>query len=435
MPGRRDAMSAPAMDRTLISGFEHRDDGSNLRNQAVALLAGQELPSTRDEEYKYTPLNRLNEVAWVPGPATQPELTEWINHLLPDVEQYRVVFVNGKYDANLSNYSDLDIAFLRDGHPIELGQLATASESSYEVAAHLGRLTKPAMPLTAAVNTSAFYDGAVIRVDRKLDKPVHVAHIATGKHATSAPRTLIVAEPGADATVIETYLSDGETLSLPVTEVFVHSNATLEHIRIGNEDLLARHIGLVEVRQERNSTYRSYNIVFGASLTRNDINIFVAGENAHTRFDGVIALDGDQHADNHTRLDHAVPHCESFEIYKHLLGGKSRGVFNGKIFVHQDAQKTDAKQTNMTLLLSPHAQIDTKPQLEIFADDVKCTHGATIGQLRKDALFYLRSRGIDEATAQGLLVYAFAAEVLELIQNESLRSALEQMLVAKLGTS
>lgn len=428
-------MSAPAMDRILISGFEHRDDGSILRNQATLLLADQELPTTREEEYKYTPLNRLNEIAWVPGVATQLELSDWINHLLPDVEQDRVVFVNGTFAANLSNYSEVDVSFLRDGHPVELGQLALASESSFEVAAHLGRLSKPAMPLTAAVNTTAFSDGAVIRVNRKLDKPVHVVHITAGNHATSAPRTLVIAEPGANATLIETYLSDGETLTLPVTEVFVHSNATLEHIRLGNENLLARHIGLVEVRQERDSTYRSYNIVFGASLTRNDINIFVAGENAHTRFDGVIALDGDQHADNHTRLDHAVPHCESFEIYKHLLGGKSRGVFNGKIFVHQDAQKTDAKQTNMTLLLSPHAQVDTKPQLEIFADDVKCTHGATIGQLRKDALFYLRSRGIDEGTAQGLLVYAFAAEVLELIQDESLRKALEQMLLAKLGTS
>lgn len=428
-------MSAPAMDRTLLSGFEPVIDGLPIRQQAAALLAGKELPTYRDEEYKYTPLNQIGETVWVPGQAVQVDISNWATQLLPTVDQHRIVFVNGLFSAELSDFGDLDFAQLSNDKPAELGSLAKAESAVYRVAAHLGQLGKPAMPLTAALNTVSFQDGAVLRLRSHIEKPIHIVYIATGTHSTSAPRTLIVAESGTEATVIETYLSDGQTLALPVTEIVVKPNAKLEHVRLANESLAAKHISLTEVLQERDSTYQSYNIVFGGALVRNDINLFIAGSNAHTRFDGVVAIDVDQHVDNHTRLDHAEPHCESFEIYKHLLGGKSRAVFNGKIFVHQDAQKTDAKQTNMTLLLSPTAQVDTKPQLEIFADDVKCTHGATIGQLRKDALFYMKSRGIDEATARGLLVYAFAAEVMELIDNDSLREALEQMLVAKLGSN
>ncbi|MBL8061344.1 MAG: Fe-S cluster assembly protein SufD [Chthonomonas sp.] len=427
-------MSAPAMDRMLISGFEPVADGLVIRDKAAALLAGASLPTYRDEEYKYTPLTALAETNWVSAPKSTLDATGWLDEFLPSVEQHRIVFVNGHYDEGLSSHSGIEFLQLCSDQPKELGSLACAEPTEFRVAAHLGRLEKPAMPLTAAINTVSFADGACVRISSKVEKPIHIIYASTGTSVAVAPRTLIIAEPGAEATIIETYLSDGETLVLPVTEVIVHSNAKLEHIRLCNESLQARHLSLTEVRQERDSTYQSYNVVFGGALVRNDINLFIAGSNAHTRFDGVVAIDGDQHVDNHTRLDHAEPHCESFEIYKHLLGGKSRAVFNGKIFVHQDAQKTDAKQTNMTLLLSPTAQVDTKPQLEIFADDVKCTHGATIGQLRKDALFYLRSRGIDEATARGLLVYAFAAEVMELIENEQLCKALESMLLAKLSS-
>lgn len=428
-------MSAPVVDRALLLGLQPADDGWDGRAQALAQLAMQSLPTVRDEEYKYTPLNRLGDVPWSASSALAIDRAIIQNQFLSEVDQHSIVFVNGRFARGLSNVDGLKFSTLDESKPKELGTLALSRQVDFPVSAHLGRLNKPAMPLTAALNTACFQDGIYLEVLSKLEKPVHVVHINVGEQNVSTPRNLIVVGTGAELNLIETYLSDSETLSLPVTEVIVHSGAVMEHVRLGNEGISAKHISLTEVYQHDQSTYRSTNICFGGALTRNDINIFVAGENAHTRFDGVVALDGEQHADNHTRLDHAQPNCESFEVYKHLLSGKSRAVFNGKIFVHQDAQKTDAKQTNMTLLLSQDAQIDTKPQLEIFADDVKCTHGATIGQIRQEALFYLKSRGIDDATAKGLLVYAFAAEVLELVQNRALRAALEQMLIAKLGSN
>lgn len=440
-------MSTPTMERMLLSGFVPTESGvPELRTQAQSLLTSAVLPTHRDEEYKYTPLAFLGETEWVTGASATLDLAEVVAAALPSVEQVRIVFVNGRFAADLSSDFDqvgfefcpLSDAIAQGWTEGKLGALARSDIQTFKVAAHLGQLEKPAMPLTAALNTACFVDGAFLKFskDQQVDLPVHLVYITTGAKATACPRTVVVAESGCEATLIESYVSVGseETLTVPVTEIFVSPNATLEHVRLGNENLSAKNLGLVEVRQEADSNYRSYNIVFGSALTRNDINIFIDGSNAHTRFDGVVAIDGTQHVDNHTRLDHVKPHCESFEIYKHLLSDHSRAVFNGKIFVHQDAQKTDAKQTNMTLLMSPDAQVDTKPQLEIFADDVKCTHGATIGQLRKDALFYLKSRGIDDAKARGLLVYAFAAEVLELIENESLRTALEAMLFEKLGT-
>ena len=443
-------MSAPAMEKPLLSGLspdlERFASLRALRAQALAIATEKGLPSHREEEFKYTPLTSLAETHWVPAGTAQVDLAALIAHPLFGFDQTRLVFVNGVFSPELSeNVEANGFTFLPLEQAIEqgltegkLGTLATVEEATFEVAAHLGSLRKPVLETLPALNTACFTTGAYLRLDKnqKVEAPIHLVYVSTGANSTTTPRTLVVAESGSEANLIETYLSSGEdtTLTVPVTEIFVAANATLEHIRIGDENLNAVNVGQVEVRQEGDSTYRSYNVVFGARLTRNDINIFIDGSNAHTRFDGVVAISGEQHADNHTRLDHAKPHCESFEIYKHLLADKARAVFNGKIFVHQDAQKTDAKQTNMTLLLSPNAQVDTKPQLEIFADDVKCTHGATVGQLRKDAMFYLKSRGISEKQAQALLVYAFAAEVMELIEHEGARQALEAMLFEKLGT-
>ncbi len=437
-------MASPTMDRLLLPGFTPQS-GADSRAKALAMVEMATLPNHKAEEYKYTPLTSLGEVAWVEGIGTGLSIENADALSLPGVAQTRFVFVNGFFDPELSDSVPAGVEFL----PIEValqqgltegkfGTLANLDAETFKVAAHLGQLSKPPVPFTAALNAACFQSGAFLKITKnaQVEKPIHLVFVSAGALATSCPRTLIVAESGSQATVIESYVSAAEdaTLTVPVTEIFVYPNATLEHIRLENENLVAKNIGLVEVRQEADSNYRSYNIVFGSALTRNDINIFIDGSNSHTRFDGIVAIGGEQHVDNHTRLDHVKPHCESFEIYKHLLSDKSRAVFNGKIFVHQDAQKTDAKQTNMTLLLSREAQVDTKPQLEIFADDVKCTHGATIGQLRKDAMFYMNSRGINPVKAQALLVYAFAAEVLELIENDELRAALESLLFAKLGT-
>lgn len=408
-----------------------------LREAALERANTLGFPTTNDEEYKYTSLRSVSETKWNQGGGI--DQFDFASHPLFGFDQYRVVFVNGQYSAELSDHAGLSVELLSQSTKGQalVGTLARIDEAKFTVAAHLGRLSKPGADVFASSNTASFSEGLFLGLasNEKLDKPVHVVFISSGANSASFPRLVINAESGSEAELIETYLSadDDSHLTIPVTEIFVAPNAVIEHVRVCAESLKTTTLGLVEVKQESDSTYRSYNVVFGSAIARNVINIFIDGSNAHTRFDGVVALSGDQHVDNRTRLDHVKPHCESFEVYKHLLSDHSRAVFNGKIFVHQDAQKTDAKQTNKTLLLSPNAEIDTKPQLEIFADDVKCTHGATIGHLREDALFYLKSRGIGDAEARAILVYAFAAEVLELIECEGAKQALESMLFSKLN--
>lgn len=438
-------MSLELMDRpATLPAFATFDESAlatilAIRRRAWERASELGIPTTREEEWKYTDLRNLYSL--IPSIGDSIDLDAISQAFLPGVDQVRITFVDGKFSAELSDLKILPglqiDAFenVPDELPSRIGTVATLDAATYLVDAHLGRLEKPAIGSIAALNTATFTSGALIRIAKNapLSVPIHILNIAT--NATySAPRIFVEVATGAEATLIESYVgalpSDG--LTNAVIELTIDKNAKLEHIRIQEESSTRTHIGTTECRQAADSTYLHFNIGFGASLARNDINVFLAGSNLHCRLDGVVALEGNQHHDNHTRLDHAEPHCDSFEVYKHVLGGESTAVFNGKIFVHQDAQKTDAKQTNQTLLLSPDATINTKPQLEIFADDVKCTHGATIGQIRQDALFYARSRGIPKQEAQAILVYAFAAEVIEKIQNPMLRYLLEQKLFEKL---
>lgn len=438
-------MSTTELERTGLASLisENGVAPAEYKSAARAIFDRDGLPHHTNEEYKYTSLKFLAETSWAPaaGSITASDLS---GIALASLDHYLLVFVNGVFEAGLSSTFGAGVEF----HPLEvaisagkaeaLGSLATTDPDAFVVAAHLGNLRKPEMMSTAALNSANFTSGTFVKVskDVQVDKPIQILNIATGTNVLTTPRNLIHIESGAKVTILESYATVGDTtaLCIPVTEIIVDANANVEHVRLSNENLQSFHVALTEVKQAKDSTYRSYNVVLGNKLTRNDINIFLGGQNTHTRFDGVVALSGDQHADNHTRLDHAFPHCESFEVYKHLLADNSRAVFNGKIFVHQDAQKTDAKQTNNTILLSPTAQVDTKPQLEIFADDVKCTHGCTVGHLREDSLFYMRTRGIPESTARGLLVYAFASEVLSQIDEEEIKGALEGLLFDKLKT-
>jgi Fe-S cluster assembly protein SufD len=247
----------------------------------------------------------------------------------------------------------------------------------------------------------------------------------------SHPRVWIELAPGARAAVIESHAGDGVSFVNSVSEIHLQEHAALEHVRIQTRSETVFDFGWTEVWQEAGSDLRSTNAAFGGKLARNDLNVFLNGENCHCLMNGAYFAAGEQVIDNHTRLDHAKPNCNSFELYKGILAGRSTGVFNGKIFVHQDAQKTDAKQTNQALLLSKQATVNTKPQLEIFADDVKCTHGATVGQLREDAMFYLRARGIPEKQAKAILVQAFVGEVFENVQCEPVRESLQNLLLTK----
>jgi Fe-S cluster assembly protein SufD len=260
-------------------------------------------------------------------------------------------------------------------------------------------------------------------------------HVTSGDGSCVAPRVLIVASEGSSARFVETYVTDGAgtNLVLPVTEVVTEKGANVEHVRVQDESESTFSFALWAISQHDDSEYRSYNVAFGGAIARTDQEFWLGGRHIVTRLDGVVVARGKQHLDNHTRLDHALPDCNSFEVYKQIVDDEATVVFNGKIFVHQDAQKTDAVQNNAALLLSPRATIDSKPQLEIFADDVKCTHGATVGRLEDTPLFYLRSRGIPKASAEGILVYAFAAEVLELITLKPVVDRLEARLFEKLG--
>jgi Fe-S cluster assembly protein SufD len=291
-----------------------------------------------------------------------------------------------------------------------------------------------------AWNTAFLDDGAFVNIPRGavLTDPIHLVFLseAPGAATVSHPRTLILAGPDSQATVVETYIGDANVyFTNAVTEIVLAEGAVLEHYKVQKEGLSGFHVQTLQVRQERASNFTSHNLALGAALARTDLNVLFAGEGGECTLNGLFAGAGSQHLDNHTLIDHATPHCMSRELYKGILGGKSRGVFHGKIIVRPDAQKTDAMQTNKNLLLSKEALVNSTPALEIRADDVKCRHGSTIGQLDQGALFYLRSRGIGEEDARALLTYAFAADVASRIKVPSIREGVEAFLGLRLKPS
>lgn len=397
---------------------------AELRRRGLAIHERLGIPTVREEEWKYTSLRAVAEQRWDRAPMAEVGSIATTDLPYASLDQVRLVVANGRFAPEISSELPVGVTLTRLGeHEGELaGTLAPLEEFTF-----------------GAMNTAAFEDGLELRIGRNVivDRPIHLVFFSdarAGSNFVTFPRLAVIAEESSQALILESYvtLGEGATWTIPVVEMTVAPNASLEHVKLQAERLDAVHIALTQIKQAPDSSYNGYSVTYGGGLTRNDLNVYLDGSNVHSRMDGVVVLRGDQHADNHTRLDHALPHCDSFEVYKHVLDDRSRAVFNGKIFVHQDAQKTDAKQTNQTLLLSREAQVDTKPQLEIFADDVKCTHGATIGRVREDAMFYLRARGIPKLEARSLLVYAFAAEVLEKISHEGVVAELEARLYDKL---
>lgn len=411
---------------------------AELRNAALARYEAVGIPSARDEEFKYTSLRALRDGAFGPAYGANIDRQD-----LPQAARFPAAtlgFANGEHAPDLSAE-----VVLPDG--VVLSTLAEAWESHREIVErHLSKIATLDDKLGSTndtrfvdLNTAHLGEGAFVYVPKGVvvEHPLHLLFASRADHGNFAahPRSLIVIEENAQAKLVETYVGlGGAYVSNSVTEVAIGSGAVVEHTRTQIESEQAVHIANWFVHQAGSSTYTSNNACFGGATARTDLNVWIDGEHTETWLNGAVVGLGEQVLDNHTRIDHAKPNCNSFEVYKNILGDKAIGVFNGKIFVYEDAQKTDAKQTNQGILLSPTATFDTKPQLEIFADDVKCTHGATVGQLREDALFYLRSRGVPFAQARALLVYAFAAEVLEKITVEPVRDALEKLLYDKLGT-
>ena len=403
------------------------------RRDAMATFARLGFPTVRDEEWKYTDVTPV--VNLVATPIFRFEANGSASNLataLPfqGLDGTRLVFVNGHFAPALSRLVELP-----EGVEVRALSEAIAADSE-RVQQAFGR-SVDGEETFVALNTAFAQDGAFVFVPAQVElpSPVHLVFVSTGESATvSHPRNLVLLGANAKLTLIESYCSptEGVYFTNAVTEIESGAGAQLEHLKVQLESMRAFHIGTVQLGAARGANLRSTTLNLGGRIVRNNATALMQGEGAEITLDGLVVAGGEQHVDNHTTMDHAVPHCASHEHYAHVLDGKSVGVFNGKIFVRLDAQKTDAKQSNRTILLSRDATINAKPQLEILADDVRCTHGATIGQLDEAAQFYLQSRGVPAREARAILIRAFAGEALEQISSETVRDEMEARLSAAL---
>jgi Fe-S cluster assembly protein SufD len=399
-----------------------------LRGRALDRFTALGIPTGRQEEWRFTNVAALADTVFRLVDAAPTNAAHLASRVGIAEAGARIVILNGHYAPELST------ANLPAG--VVAGSLARHVAANAPEAAHLGQLPWEHMPFVS-LNTAFLDDGAfiVIPANAVVDAPIHVIVINGGPGRTMAhPRTLIVAGANSQARIAQTFVgAAGEChFTNAVTEVALGENATVDLYTDQRETETAYHTAAILARLDRHATFRSRTVTLGARLLRNDIIAVLAGEGAHCALDGSYLVDGERLVDNHTTIDHATPHCTSHELYKGILDGRARAVFNGRIIVREDAQKTDAKQTNRALLLSDEATVNSNPQLEIFADDVKCTHGAAIGQLDEEALFYLRARGLTLKDARDMLIHAYVGEILEGISIESLRHQLERELFVQL---
>lgn len=407
-----------------------------VRRAAIDRFAATGFPSARDEEWRFTPIAPIAQGKWRQPIGSSPTVSR--EQLAPFIfghpEWTTLVFLDGAYSDALSTTSAL-------AKGVRAGSLSEALRADGAMLEkHLAHhATVESSPFTA-LSTAFMREGGFLHVPANVElaNPVHLVFVSTREAAGTVthPRNLIVVERGARASVIESYVTLAEGASYwtnAVTEVVAGANSWIEHTRIQRESERAYHVGLTHVEQQRDSHYRSFSMAMGGALARHNLSARLDGENVETLMYGLYLTRGEQVVDNHTAIHHNQPNCRSWEVYKGVLDGRSRAVFNGKVFVKPEAQKTDAKQTNRNLLLSDAAKVNTKPQLEIFADDVKCTHGATVGRLDDIALFYARSRGVPASKAQLLLTYAFAAEVTSEVVLQPVRDELERLVRERLG--
>jgi Fe-S cluster assembly protein SufD len=409
---------------------------NQTRKSAIAHFAEIGFPTVQQEDWKYTNVAPLVNFPFKPAtsqpaPISADDIKQFTFN---DMRGSRLVFLNGQFAQNLSR--------IFDESEIALASLLSAMEIfPRTVEKHLGNYARYDENAFTSLNTAFFQDGAFISLpdDTQLDAPVHLLFLSSAaeKGATTHPRTLILVGKRSKMTVIENYVTIGNApcFTNSVTEIHLQDDAELEHCKVQMECSDCFHIATIQAQQRQNSRFTSHSISLGGKIARNDIKTSFIGEGCHSLLNGLYLGRDEQLVDHHTSVEHAKPRCQSHEFYHGVLDGNSRGVFNGKIFVHQDAQKTDAKQTNRNLLLSDSATIDTKPQLEIFAHDVKCTHGATVGQLDEQAIFYLRARGIGINAARQMLIYAFVSDVVNRISIEPVRRELDRILSERFGKS
>jgi Fe-S cluster assembly protein SufD len=406
-----------------------------LRKSGLARFAELGLPTIKQEDWRFTNVAPIIELPF--KPALQPSQSgadpaTVTGSTFGSLTANRLVFLNGHYSSDLSSLQPENAGVVICSLGQALVQLPELLER------HLSYQAQGSQNPFTALNTAFFQDGGFVHVPpgKSLRAPVHLLFLSTSVEpgTTSHPRNLVIAERDSHLTVLESYLStvDAPHFTNAVTELVVGEGAHLEHAKFQDESVSAYHIAAIHADLKRRSNFISHSIALGARLSRNDIRTTLAGEGVECVLNGLYLTRGDQLADHHMIVDHAQPRCNSHEYYNGILDGRSKGVFHGRILVQQVAQKTDAKQTNKNLLLSEAATVDTKPQLEIYADDVKCTHGATVGQLNDESVFYLRARGLDLETARRMLIHAFGGEIIDRVRHQPAREALDRLVWQRL---
>jgi len=408
-----------------------------MREDSFAHFERVGFPSVKEEEWKYTNVAPIAKLQFVPAFANgQPGGNGFGAFVYDEARRSRLVFVNGMLRRELSSVEALPAGV----SVIDIGEAAKGHNETI-LRESLERAAKSKSGFTA-LNTALFSSGAFVFIPGGLSvaAPIHLQFISESSHgaaAASFPRVLVVAAENSAATIVESYASPGESVYLTnaIVDVRLGAGAHLKHFKVQRESTSAFHVAATNAELGANASYDATAINLGAALSRHTIDVVMDHEGAECWVDGLYMVDGNQHTDTHSMIDHRQPHCTSHQLYKGILDGKSRAVFNGKVFVRHGAQLTNAQQTNKNLLLSNEAQVDTKPQLEIFADDVKCAHGAAIGQLEEDEIFYLESRGIRPEPARNLLTYGFAEEVIEKIKIDSIRRELDQAVLNRLHTT
>ena len=421
---------------SLFKDFENHLNGEKsgpfheVRREAIDRFAELDFPDMRQEDWRFTDISPIlkHTFSYVDRrSAIIPKRNEISRFLFNGLKSHLLVFVNGFYSDELSTFLPLP-----DG--VIVGGLSNSLKRDHDkIINHIHKLGPSSENVFAALNTAFAVDGAFIEIpdNAVIGDSIHLLFLSTGtEKLISQPRNLIIAGKNSQVRIIEQYesLSSAVYFTNAVTDVFASEGSNIDVTKIQSESLDAYHVATTQVSLDSNSNYESHAVSLGANIYRHDLNVALTGEGSNTTLEGLYLLSGDQLSDTHSFIDHAAPHCTSQEHYKGILDGRSRGVFNGKIMVRKGAQKTNSYQENRNIILSNEAKVDTKPQLEIFADDVKCSHGATVGQLSKESMFYLRSRGLDEDQAISILIYAFANDVLTGIKEGEVRKDLEDTL-------
>lgn len=391
----------------------------------AAIHNGLEFPTTRDEYWKYTRIGKLINTDYSTAEASIESIEEF---KIPNLDAYYFVFVNGVFNAALSDTS------FEDGLSVQ-NMASVEGETKDLMLANLGKYVDAEKHAFTALNTSYFQDGAFILVgdNAEVSKPICLLHVATGEQPAANQRNLVLVGKNAKAQVVSQYVgkNNSGSLSNAVTEVAVSEGASGHLYILQNEGQGSAQINTTQISQKRDSNFSVMTVTLDGDLVRNNLNFSITDQGCESNLYGLYFTSGKQHVDNHTYADHQMPNCNSNELYKGVMADSSTGVFNGKIMVHQDAQQTNAFQSNQNILLTDKASVNTKPELEIYADDVKCSHGCTIGQLDEEAMFYLQSRGLGKEAATKLLLQAFAADVLEIVEIDAVKDYLSNFIESK----